>query len=272
MLLATAVASGTVGAQSPTRDSVVVADSARARVTSLGQVTITATRTERDVFNSPSAVSVIDSATLRRSIDRLDEVTFRRAYHVVTENERTLQAMVAMRTGDVAHLGELMNASHDSLSRDFEVTNEALDTIVHLAQAHPACIGARMTGAGFGGCAVAIVDPRHATGFIDIVSKHYQIETGLKPEAYICRAAAGAHAHELARRAHLVGREHHAVRREDVVERVVGERERLGVAFAEVHLEAANRTWDTVTERGDELGIYTEARPPYGCLGLTLTR
>jgi galactokinase len=140
-----------------------------------------------------TALRDVDSATLQANASRLPELTLRRARHIVTENERTVQAVAAMRAGDVARLGELMNASHASLSTDFEVTNQALETIVHLAHAHPACFGARMTGAGFGGCAVAIVDPRHVAGFIDIVSQRFTIETGFTPEAYLCRAAAGAH-------------------------------------------------------------------------------
>ncbi|MEL6309754.1 MAG: galactokinase, partial [Chloroflexota bacterium] len=88
----------------------------------------------------------------------LDALTRKRAKHVITENDRVLQAKNAMLANDATTLGTLFNASHASLRDDFEVTNDALDTIVAIAQAHPACFGARMTGAGFGGCAVALVD------------------------------------------------------------------------------------------------------------------
>lgn len=124
--------------------------------------------------------------------DRLDSITLRRARHVVTENERTLLAAAALRCGEVQRVGELMNASHASLRADFEVTNSALDDIVDIAQAHPACVGARMTGAGFGGCAVALVDLPTADQFIADVERAYLVKTGLVARAYICRADNGA--------------------------------------------------------------------------------
>ena len=116
----------------------------------------------------------------------------RRARHVVTENARTLQAAEAMRVGDIARLGRLMDASHASLRDDFEVTNQALDTIVELAQHDPACFGARMTGAGFGGCAVALVSGVDAARFIHQLAAGYRERTGLDARAYVCRAAPGA--------------------------------------------------------------------------------
>ena len=94
---------------------------------------------------------------IERGSDRLDEVTGRRARHVVTENARTVQAAEEMVRGDAAALGRLMNASHISLRDDFEVSSVELDAIVRCAQAQKECYGARMTGAGFGGCAVALV-------------------------------------------------------------------------------------------------------------------
>jgi galactokinase len=140
-----------------------------------------------------TALRDVDSATLRKRAGELDETTFERARHVVTENERTLQAVAAMRSGQLARLGELMDASHASLRDDFQVTNAELDIIVASAQSQPACYGARMTGAGFGGCAVALVDADAAPVFIDAVAREYVSATGLEPEAYICRAADGAH-------------------------------------------------------------------------------
>ena len=87
----------------------------------------------------------------------LSEIAFRRARHIVTENERVLEAIHVMKTGNLKRLGELFNASHDSLRDDFEVTNDALNIVVECARAESTCYGARMTGAGFGGCAVALV-------------------------------------------------------------------------------------------------------------------
>ena len=138
------------------------------------------------------ALRDVDIGRLAGARGALDATTWRRASHVITENARTLAAADALRDADPRALGRLMNESHNSLRDDFEVTNAELDAIVAIAQAHPACFGARMTGAGFGGCAVAVVDPSSAAQFIDVVTSSYRSQTGLQPSAYICRAAAGA--------------------------------------------------------------------------------
>jgi len=122
----------------------------------------------------------------------LDADTARRARHVVTENARTLVAAEAMRAGNAGALGALMNASHDSLRDDFEVSSPALDAMVEIARAHPGCHGARMTGAGFGGCAVALVDAAHAAAFARDVAAAYERRTGLVPQIYVTGASAGA--------------------------------------------------------------------------------
>jgi galactokinase len=122
----------------------------------------------------------------------LDEMTRRRARHVVTENARTQEAAQVMQRGDAVTLGKLMNASHDSLRDDFEVTNKELNIMVDCARAASGCYGARMTGAGFGGCAVALVQGHAAEAFAGSVSAAYQNETGLTPSLYICHAANGA--------------------------------------------------------------------------------
>jgi len=89
-------------------------------------------------------------------------------------------------------LGELFNASHASLRDDFEVTNEALNQIVQCAQEQPSCYGARMTGAGFGGCAVALVQEENAPEFTKAVSAAYRQRSGLDASVYVCKASAGA--------------------------------------------------------------------------------
>lgn len=122
----------------------------------------------------------------------LDEVVRRRAKHVLTEDQRTLKAADAMKAGDAVALGQLMNGSHDSLRDDFEVTNDALNTIVTLARAQAGCYGARMTGGGFGGCAVALVKTSHATDFAKAVEASYQKATDLEPQVYVCEASEGA--------------------------------------------------------------------------------
>lgn len=124
--------------------------------------------------------------------DGLAEVTIRRGRHVVTENERVQQAKAAMLANDAAFLGELLNASHSSLRDDFEVSSAALDAIVAAAQAHPACVGARMTGAGFGGCAVALVTENNVADFVEQVVARYTSETPHTPAVYVCQATGGA--------------------------------------------------------------------------------
>jgi galactokinase len=128
----------------------------------------------------------------RGSADALDAVTYRRARHVITENGRTLRAAEAMRRGDAAELGRLMQQSHRSLRDDYEVSSEALDTMVECASAHEACLGARMTGAGFGGCAIALVRAEAAQDFAAHTLTAYQARTGQEPEVYLCQAANGA--------------------------------------------------------------------------------
>ena len=122
----------------------------------------------------------------------LDETTRKRARHVISENERTLQAARAMREGDAEALGRLMNASHESLRCDFEVSSGALDLMVEQARAQSGCLGARMTGAGFGGCAVALVRAEEAESFSREVAARYREASGNEPAAYVCRAAGGA--------------------------------------------------------------------------------
>jgi len=122
----------------------------------------------------------------------LPELTRKRARHVVTENDRTVQAAAAMEAGDSETLGRLMDASHESLRDDFEVSNEALDVIVEIAQRDEATIGARMTGAGFGGCAVALIHEAATDAFVSRISKAYKEATGLTSSLYVCYPSNGA--------------------------------------------------------------------------------
>jgi galactokinase len=138
------------------------------------------------------ALRDLDRARLVAGQDRLDPVVFRRARHVVTENERTLAAAEAMARGDARVLGRLMNESHESLRDDFGVSSDALDAMVEAARASAGCHGARLTGAGFGGCVVALVAADATAAFLAEVERRYRERTGLAPSLYPCRAAAGA--------------------------------------------------------------------------------
>jgi galactokinase len=122
----------------------------------------------------------------------LEEPAARRARHVVKENARTLEAADAMQAGDARRLGELMTESHHSLRDDFEVSCPELDAMVEAALAQPGCLGARMTGAGFGGCAVALVEAKLAPAFATAVADRYRAATGHEPKVYVTGATAGA--------------------------------------------------------------------------------
>ncbi len=138
------------------------------------------------------ALRDVSSEQLTRRASELDPVTLRRARHVVTEDERTVAAAEAMRRNDAVRLGQLMNESHDSLRRDFEVTNDGLNAMVDEARRAPGCFGARMTGAGFGGCAVALVAADKADAFVRQMETEYQKAMGLDPKVYLCHATNGA--------------------------------------------------------------------------------
>jgi galactokinase len=121
----------------------------------------------------------------------LDATLLKRARHVVTENQRTVAAAAAMAEGDAARLGSLMDASHDSLRDDYEVSSPALDAFVTAARHSPGCLGARMTGGGFGGCAVALVRAGQVAEFTTAAAGRYESETGHHPAVYVCVAADG---------------------------------------------------------------------------------
>jgi galactokinase len=129
---------------------------------------------------------------------QLDRVAYRRALHVISENDRTLQAAEVLNRAETGRpeaaveLGQLMQLSHMSLRDDFEVSSRELNIMVECAEHQAGCYGARMTGAGFGGCAVALVRRDAAEDFSAGVAREYQAETGLKPNIYICTASNGA--------------------------------------------------------------------------------
>ena len=117
----------------------------------------------------------------------------KRARHAVSENERTKLATEVLKKGDLAHFGRLLNESHLSTELDYEVTGKELDTLVHTAWEQAGVLGARMTGAGFGGCAIALVHKDHIDAFKANVAKVYTEEIGYAPSFYIAEIADGAH-------------------------------------------------------------------------------
>jgi galactokinase len=138
------------------------------------------------------ALRDVDLPKLEAVRDRLDPVTFRRARHVVEENHRPPAMAAALRRGDLAEAGRLMAASHASLRDLYQVSSPQLDLISELARRHPRCYGARMTGAGFGGCAVAVVEAAHADSFAADVERGYREAAEPEPAFFVCRPSGGA--------------------------------------------------------------------------------
>lgn len=121
-----------------------------------------------------------------------DPVRLRRARHAVTENQRTIQAVQALKRGDIFEFGQLMNASHLSLKEDYEVSCEELDILVEEAWDIDGVVGSRMMGAGFGGCTVSIVENSAVNEFIRRVGENYRARTGLEAEFYVVETGNGA--------------------------------------------------------------------------------
>lgn len=124
--------------------------------------------------------------------DELTAVERARARHVNTENDRVMRAASALAAGDVAAVGDLMHESHRSLRDDYEVSSPELDAIVAAATESTGCLGARMTGAGFGGCGVAIAERSALPALVSQVKERYRLLTGLEAALYACDSAAGA--------------------------------------------------------------------------------
>jgi len=125
--------------------------------------------------------------------DQLTPVVRARCRHVISENQRVLDSLTSLQSNDLARFGRLMNASHDSLRDDYQVSCRELDVLVDLARSSSGCLGSRMTGGGFGGCTVNLVALDHVDAFVDHISSAYHLRTGLSPQVYITMASQGAH-------------------------------------------------------------------------------
>ena len=133
------------------------------------------------------------------SVEQLEEnkrllspTVYRRCRHIVHENQRVLDTVAALEAGDLARVGALMDASHASLRDDYEVSSPALDAMVTAMRSAPNCLGARLTGAGFGGCAIALVPAGEEQSVADAIFEKYPRTTNIWPEVYTTRAAGGA--------------------------------------------------------------------------------
>jgi len=147
----------------------------------------------RDADPTIEALRDVDRPLLESVRSQMDDVTYRRAAHVVGEIGRPRAMAAALREGDLALAGELMNESHSSLRDLYEVSSFELDLMTELARHHTACFGARLTGAGFGGCAVALIATSGAESFIEEVEYSYRARIGLESELFVSEAMRGAH-------------------------------------------------------------------------------
>lgn len=139
-------------------------------------------------------VSIQQFREKEAELTALDEETAKRARHIVTENQRVLEAVEALNQGNIPRLGELMGQSHSSMRDDFEITVPEIDYLVELAQAAIGSEGgARMTGGGFGGCIVAIAPVEKVEAVRQIIADNYEKRTGIKETFYVCTASAGVH-------------------------------------------------------------------------------
>lgn len=120
------------------------------------------------------------------------EVRIRRAKHAVYENQRTIKAVEALKNNDIELFGKLMNASHESLRYDYEVSCDEIDLLVDLAQSMPGVLGSRITGGGFGGCTVSIVKNEAVDQFVETIGKEYLEKVGHEAEFYVVEIGGGA--------------------------------------------------------------------------------
>lgn len=146
----------------------------------------------KEVLPHIHALRDVTLADLERHRDRLTNTVYKRCRHVITENERVGALASALESNEFDQIKRLMHQSHASLRDDYEVSCPELDLLILLASHQDGICGARMTGAGFGGCTVNLVDSKHVPEFQKRIADAYSIETGRRPEIYVCTASEGA--------------------------------------------------------------------------------
>lgn len=175
----------------PAGTTILIADTAVQR--ELASSAYNERRAQCEAAANAMGVPALRDATLKMlDAAALDEVIARRARHVITENARVLDTVTALQAGHLTLVGELMNDSHVSLRDLYEVSCEELDVMAELLRSQPGCYGARLTGGGFGGCAVAIMEADAVEAAIPRVASAYREQTGLTPSLFPTRAAQGA--------------------------------------------------------------------------------
>jgi galactokinase len=145
-------------------------------------------------MNSPAvhALRDVTMVDLTNRETELPEVVYRRCRHVISENQRVLDAAKALDASDLNLFGRLMYDSHRSLQQDYEVSCKELDLLVEIASSCDGVYGSRMTGGGFGGCTITLVRAHSVEAFQEKVTHAYKEKTGITPDIYVCSAAQGA--------------------------------------------------------------------------------
>jgi galactokinase len=145
------------------------------------------------------AAAFFDKTSLRdvsiedfeRNRSQMPVIEQKRAKHILYENRRVLDSVEALRVGDIASFARQINASHESLRDDFQISCRELDVMVEAARRQPGVLAARMTGGGFGGCAIALLEDDVLPDLPDVIAAEYKAETGIEPEFYECRIGGG---------------------------------------------------------------------------------
>jgi galactokinase len=182
----------------PSEVAIVIADTKMRRALTSGEYNKRRADCEEAVrlltAKLPTIKSLRDVSveTFNEYVSQLPERVEKRARHVVEEIERSIRAIPLLEQGDMVEFGKLINQCHVSLRDLYEVSIPELDTMVSVAQSLPGCYGARLTGAGFGGCTVNLVEREQADAFSKALAAGYEAETGFPPEIYVCSASNGA--------------------------------------------------------------------------------
>jgi galactokinase len=152
----------------------------------VGQVVLRQVRPEVELLRDATLED------LEKCRNKMSPAIFARCRHIITENRRVVEAKSALVQGDMAQFGELMVAAHASMRDDFGASCPEVDALVEIAMEQPGCLGARITGGGFGGCTVNIVDASAAKGFVEAVRRGYVERAGIVAECFVCEASDGA--------------------------------------------------------------------------------
>jgi galactokinase len=175
----------------PASLALIIAESGRQRELASGEYNLRRTETQNAAAAlGVSALRDVNSAQLDRA--NIPDLLRRRARHVIEENERVWRAMELLKAADGRGFGKLMNESHESSRRNFENSTRELDLLVSIAQRLPGVLGARLTGAGFGGATVTLCERNAAPVAAEQLAKSYAAQTGTEPQVFVCEIADGA--------------------------------------------------------------------------------